>query len=269
MIEGEVAPPVGDTAKVDASDWTAGLTPELKALVTGKGYKTPGDVVQAYDHAQRAIGADKIPAPKDGVWDPIALEKLGVPKDASGYQLKRPDMPAGLTYDENFEKAAIPILHKMGIPPAGAQALLDFYAGNQSQQHQAAIAARETQRTAGLVELKGEWGAAFDSKVEVAQRAALTFGGQELIDAFNANGLAGNKAMVKAFEKIGALMGEDQLKTGKSQSMVFTPAEALIEANKIMRTEVYLTNKDPTEHKAAVDQVSMLMQQAHPEQSAA
>lgn len=270
MTETILAPAVADTAtptttRTDAQDWTTSLAPELKTLVTSKGYKTPADVVQAYSHAQRALGADKIPAPKDGVWDPIALEKMGVPKDPTGYQLKRPEMPEGLTYDENFEKAALPVLHKMGIPPAAAQQLLDLYAGQAVQQHQALSAAREAQGAEALGALKTEWGQAFDQNVGAAARAAKHFGGQELVDALNSSGAGNDPHLIRAFAKIGKMMGEDPLKTGRTQGSMLTPAEARVEANKLMKSDAYLTNKDPIAHKAAVEQVQLLMQQAHPE----
>lgn len=266
-----VAPVSTDTATATAApaDWLASLTPELKTVVEAKGYKTPADVVQAYAHAQKAIGADKILAPKDGVWDPSALEKLGVPKELTEYQkaLKRPEMPEGVKYDEQFEAAALPVLQAMGIPPGAAQKLLDLYAGNIAAQHTAASKASEAAFAEGQAALKTEWGGAYDQKVTFASRAVLHIGGQELVDYMNTTGRGNDPMIVKAFAKVGEMLGEDTLKLGKSDGMRLTPAEALAEANKIMRSEDY-SSADPTIRKLAVDKAQALFAQAYPEQRA-
>jgi hypothetical protein len=266
-----VAPVTTDTATATAApaDWLASLTPELKTVVEAKGYKTPADVVQAYAHAQKAIGADKILAPKDGVWDPSALEKLGVPKELTEYQkaLKRPEMPEGVKYDEQFEAAALPALQAMGIPPAAAQKLLDMYAGNIVAQHDAHAKASAAAQAESQAALKTEWGNAYDQKINFASRAVLHIGGQELVDAMNQTGVGNNPLLVKAFAKVGEMLGEDTLKIGKADGMRMTPAEALSEANKIMRSEDY-NSPDPNVRKLAVDKAQALFAQAYPETKA-
>jgi hypothetical protein len=119
---------VNETVAPEAPDatWIGQLAPELRQLVETKGYRSPADVVQAYAHAQRAIGAAKIPAPRDGVWDEVARERLGIPGEPAGYQLARPQLPEGVPYDEAFEQAALPVAHKLGLMPHQVQGLLDF-----------------------------------------------------------------------------------------------------------------------------------------------
>lgn len=249
------------------TEWMTGIADEIKSAITAKGFKTPADVTQAWYHAQRAIGADKIPAPKDGVWDPVALEKLGVPKDPSGYQIKRPELPAGVTYDENFEKAALPILHKMGIPPAGAQALVDLYAGHVAQQGKAMADQQAAQATETVAALKTEWGKAYDQNIALAGRAVKHFGGDALVEALNTSGAGNLPELIRAMSKVGELLGEDTLKTGQSGGMMLTPAEALAEANKVMNSPEY-THPDKAIQMAAVAKAEALFAQAYPEQAA-
>ncbi len=262
-FEGTQAATALDDAGASA-DWTASLTPDLKQLVETKGYKSPADVVQAYAHAQRAIGADKIPAPKDGVWDETARAKLGIPRSPDGYELRRPDLPQGVTYDEAFEKAALPVAHKLGLTPSQVQGLLDFYAGHQSQSFQSSLKGRIDDETQSVGLLQQEWGPSYDTKVAQAARAARYFGGQPLIEFLNQSGVGNNPELVRAFAKIGSMMTEDSLKIGRAQGFSITPEEARREAQKLMAKEAY-TNRNHPEHAATLEHVQQLFERAYSE----
>lgn len=254
----------GTAAEPHADDgaWTATLSPELRQIVEAKGYKTPADVVQAYAHAQRAIGLEKIPLPKDGVWDEVARAKLGIPREPGGYKLARPELPQGVNYDEAFEKAALPIAHKLGLTPAQVQGLLDFYAGHQAQSFQGVMRNRVEEETQSAGLLRQEWGGAYDAKVAQAARAARYFGGQELIEFLNQSGVGNNPELVRAFAKIGSMMSEDSLKIGRAHGFSITPEEARREANKLMASPAY-TNRDHPEHASSVEQVQQLFERAY------
>jgi hypothetical protein len=260
------APAFADTASDDAGqgDWTQGLAPELKQMVEAKGYKTPADVVQAYAHAQRAIGVDKIPMPKDGVWDDVARSKLGIPRGPEGYQLRRPSLAPGVTYDEALEKAALPIVHKLGLTPQQVQGLLDFYAGHQGQALQSVMHGRSTDETQSIAMLQQEWGGSYDAKVAQAARAARYFGGQSLVSFLNESGMGNNTELVRAFAKIGSMMTEDTLKIGRAQGFAMTPDEARREANKLMASDAY-TKRDHPEHATTIEHVQQLFEHAYPD----
>jgi hypothetical protein len=253
-------PPVG-------SDWISSLPPELKQVVEVKGYKTPADVVQGYANAQKAIGADKIMLPnKDtGEWDAEARIKLGVPVDATGYQIKRPEsLPQGMVYDEGFEKAALPIAHKLGLTPHQVNGLMEFYATHQGEAFKT-MTVEATQALANAQALlKKEWGTTYDSQTQRAQIAAKHFGGDALITYLNATGMGNAPEVIRAFAKIGAMMTEDQLKVGQSSGFGLTPVEAEREARKIMATEAYQKREHP-EHAEAQEKVAALFAQAHPD----
>lgn len=254
----------GATAEpfAEGAEWLSSLSPELRQMVETKGYKTPADVVQAYAHAQRAIGADKIPLPKDGVWDEVARSKLGIPREAGGYKLTRPDLPQGIVYDEAFEKAALPIAHKLGLTPGQVQGLLDFYAGHQAQAFQSTVRGRMEDETQSVGLLQQEWGSTYDARVAQAARAARYFGGPELIEFLNQSGVGNNPELVRTFAKIGSMMTEDSLKIGRAHGFSITPDEARREANKLMASPAY-TNRDHPEHGSTVEQVQQLFERAY------
>jgi hypothetical protein len=254
---GTAADPFGESA-----EWTSTLSPELRQIVETKGYKTPADVVQAYAHAQRAIGADKIPLPKDGVWDEVARAKLGIPREAGGYKLNRPELPQGITYDEAFEKAALPVAHKLGLTPAQVQGLLEFYAGHQSHSLQSTMRGRMEDETQSVGLLQQEWGPTYDAKVAQAARAARYFGGEPLIEFLNQSGIGNNPELVRTFAKIGSMMTEDSLKIGRAHGFSITPEEARREATKLMGSPAY-TNRDHAEHGSTVEQVQQLFERVY------
>jgi hypothetical protein len=264
-FEAAQTPTALDDASAGGADWTASLTPDLKQLVETKGYKSPADVVQAYAHAQRAIGADKIPAPKDGVWDETARAKLGIPRSPDGYELRRPDLPQGVAYYEAFEKAALPIAHKLGLTPQQVQGLLDFYAGHQSQSFQSSLKGRLDDESQSVGLLQQEWGPSYNTKVAQAARAARYFGGQPLIEFLNQSGVGNNPELVRAFAKIGSMMTEDSLKIGRAQGFSITPEEARREAQKLMAKEAY-TNRNHPEHAATLEHVQQLFERAYSEE---
>lgn len=252
------------TPAAAAPEWVSGLAPELRAVVDAKGYKTPADVVAAYANAERLIGTDKIPLPKDGVWDPTALEKLGVPKEPAGYQIKRPELPAGMTYDEGLEKAALPLLHKAGYTPAQVQAAVDAFSAYQIQQNEAAAQERTRVETETTQALRGEWGQKYDGNVALAQRAAKHYGGDAFVKLLNESGLGNNPDFIRTFAKVGETMKEDSLIAGQSSGFKLTPDQARAEANKLMATEAY-TKRDHVEHAATVDKVKRLFEAAYPD----
>lgn len=268
MSGGQQQTDTGGQQQQQASDWTAGLAADLKDVVAKNGFADPAAVVKAYAGLQPMIGADKIPLPKDGVWDDFAREKLGIPKDGA-YKLNRPQLQEGMTWDENFEKAIVPVAHKLGLMPSQLQGLVEAYAAYQGVSHKTAaeaLAKSQGEVTARLGEwqksLKTEWGQAFDQNVAVAGRAVQHLGGEALVALMNMElkdgGLVGDHPdILRAFAKIGGQLGEAVLKTGQGGGQTMTPAQAEAEARKIMASPEY-SSKDPKIREAAIAKVNEL-----------
>lgn len=244
------------------SGWITGLPTELKALVETKGYRTPADVVQAYAHAQRALGSDKIPLPRDGIWDPVARERLGIPAAPGGYALKRPDLPEGVPWDEGFEKAALPIVHGLGLTPQQVQGLMDFYASHQAEALATAGRTRHHEQEQAASALKDEWGPDYAVRLAQAARAARYFGGEDLVTLLNESGLGNNPQLIRAFEKAGALLGEDTLKgTSDGSGQGLAPTDAMRKARELMQKPGYLKREHP-DHFDLVAEVNAMFERA-------
>ena len=184
------------------------------------------------------------------------------PDNAHAYALKRPDLPQGIPWDEGFEKAALPIAHGLGLSPQQLQGLVDFYAGHQAEAFAAAGRARQLEETRATEALRAEWGPDYTVKLSQAARAARYFGGDELVNLLNESGLGNNPQLIRAFEKAGALLGEDSLKgAAESSGRSLAPADAMRKARELMQKPGYLKREHP-DHFDLVAEVNAMFERA-------
>ena len=184
------------------------------------------------------------------------------PDNAHAYALKRPDLPQGIPWDEGFEKAALPIAHGLGLSPQQLQGLVDFYAGHQAEAFAAAGRARQLEETRATETLRAEWGPDYTVKLSQAARAARYFGGDELVNLLNESGLGNNPQLIRAFEKAGALLGEDSLKgAAESSGRSLAPADAMRKARELMQKPGYLKREHP-DHFDLVAEVNAMFERA-------
>jgi hypothetical protein len=247
-----------------APEWTQALPLELKSMVETKGYKTPADLAQAYAHAEKAIGADKVVVPKDGVWDQQARAKLGIPERADGYRLNRPSLPPGVDYDENFERSMLPVAHKLGLTPAQVQGLVDAVTSHRLGEFQSLAQSSSGREAETAAMLKAEYGSNYDAKIQQAARAVRQFGGDEVIQLLNESGYGNHPALIRMMAKIGGMMTEDSLKVGRGAGAGLTPDEAQVEYKKLMGSEAYRRGDHP-EHVDVVRKVQALFEQSFPD----
>ena len=138
---------------------------------------------------------------------------LGIPKDAAGYGIKRPDdMPAEAWSDEHATAVA-EIARKNNIPPAAMQELVaaqnEFVKKSVAAQQQA----QEIAEKEGLDALIQEWGPNKDRNLVLSARSAKTLG-------FDPNDKRyGNDAtFIRAMHKFASLVSEHSLVTGGEMS---------------------------------------------------
>jgi len=184
-------PPVDPPANADgqtppaAPAWHDSIADEnLKAFITGKGFKDAGEVARSLQ----------------------ALEsKSAVPESADAYKLP---VPEGA--DAAFAGQAAKWMLEAGVPVAAAQKLAGQWNAYMAAQAQAADAQRAAQGEADVAALKTEWGNQYDANVELGRRAVRTFG----IDEGTLEGISGalgDAATLKLFQSIGAKLGEATL----------------------------------------------------------
>jgi len=233
------------------SDWRAEIPRDLQMEPSLARIKDVGGLAKSYVEAQRMIGAEKIPLPREG--DNASYEafyqRLGRPESPDKYVFKTGyGAPTGEA-DKSFQQAIAPVLHRAGLNQRQVDILTEGwnqYVGNAGQIEQQHVQMRGN---AEIAELEREWGAAMPERVGMARRGAVAAG---FNDAHALNELEkkmGTGAFLRHFAKIGELIGEDTVIHGNAKPFASTPQQA--------RTEIARLNADP-------QYVAALMDKGHP-----
>lgn len=164
----------------------------------------------ALDQREKNSTAISVPGP-DAPPEEVAefRKKLGVPETPDGYEIP---LPEGVELDDAGKgrldafKAA---MHAKGATPDVVAAAFETYQGMVDAELSARKEAIETARAAQ----RREWGGDYDRNVELAKRAARTFGDSALATMFDTEShdgkpLGEHPAILAAFAKIGKRMGE-------------------------------------------------------------
>ncbi len=230
----DTMPDVG--AEPADAGWATDLG-EHAELVAAKGWKSPADVVKSYAHLERLVGTDRIAVPKAGDEDGFraVMRKLGAPEEAKDYALAPPQGAPKGWYREDAADSFRTLAHKANLTPVQARVLHDGWVGGLLETEQQQMAA--TARTHAQLdqELRADWGADYDRKLELARRAALHFSGAEELDALEAS--IGSPTLVRLFARIGEHFDEDTLVGQGEGRFAASAAEA--------RTEIGSLKQDP------------------------
>ena len=241
------------------TDWKASLSEDLKADKSLENINDIESLAKSYVHAQKMVGADKIPVPNkyatEKDWDAV-YEKLGRPKTSDGYKF---DLPQDKQVDEVSLKEFSTQAHKLGLLPGQAQGMVKFYnemtAKSLQDADSKALAAREN----STKELKQEWGQAFDQKVSQAATLAKSVGATELLNANLADGtkLGDHPVMIKAFAELASKMGEDSIVQASGPTYL-TPSQIDKQIGELTQTGSAYWDKNHPNHSDAVQEVLAL-----------
>jgi len=177
--------------------WTAALPAEMQKDERLKGMKGPGEAVQKMFDTEKTVSE---------LTEKVKSLTPDVPKDPDGYDVGAPDLPAGMTVDEEVKKEFLKTCHENKVSKTAAKTIYGMY-------HKMLMGAFN-KRSAALKEavdgLKNEWGEKFDGNKELARRAIGKFGGEDLVKAIDeADVLSTNPLVLKAFYEVGKAIGED------------------------------------------------------------
>lgn len=223
---GAGTPPPAAANSGGAPDWLSGFTDEGKGYVQNKGWKTPVEAIESYKSLEKFHGVPPeqlVKLPKDDnpeAWNEV-FKKIGRPENADGYKLAMPEKS-----DPEFAKWAKSAFHESGLTTKQAEKLAskwNEHVNGTLKSMSEQKAAQVTQESDGL---KKEWGAAYDQNVNVAKRAAASFG----IDAATIDKLEdamGYAGVIKFMHGLGAKTGEASFVTGDSRQTGFQGGGAL------------------------------------------
>lgn len=261
------------SVQVDAGssggDWRASLSDDIRHDPSLASIQDVNGLAKGYVHAQRMVGADKVVIPKEDASPDEFNEfynRLGRPEK---YEISRPDLPQGLEYNTEMEGAMLQLMHESGLSQAQAQKLYSGYMEYIGKGHNDMSVGREAQIAEWDQEIRRDFGAAYDERVNAAQRAAAEFGGDEFLGWLDETGLGDHPMFIKMFSKIGMGIMEDSADTsGRGNSFTLTPDAARQEIARLQRDPNFMKQYNDSEtdgHNAAIEKMQALFGFAYPE----
>jgi len=217
------------------------------------------DFVKSYLHAQKLVGADKIPVPNkhatDEDWNEV-FKRLGAPDTPDGYKYNFKDQEV----DENSVKAFNETAHRLGLLPKQAEGLIKFYNElnqNQSQslEEQAAQAQMVTE-----AELKKEFGPQYAKRLDQAKKLAVNSLGEDFLnDTILKDGsrLGDNLKVIKAFSELADKLSEDPIIQGDG-SQYMTAKDIEKEITELTQEGSAYWSKTHPNHRKSVEEVLKL-----------
>lgn len=270
--EATPAPAIETPAEVasggSGNDFLQMIPEELREHPSISPIKDVENLARSYVNAQRLIGADKIAVPVNPTEEDLdrIYDRLGRPEAPSDYGF---DVDGNVITEELATDYA-DIAHKLRLTPSQAKGVLDYYKSTVEQSDEQSLELVEAAKEKTVESLRGEWGRAFDQKVEAAAKTAQEFADPEMFNITLQDGskLGDNAEFIKAFAKIAdfrqSVTSEDTV-AEMSQSSVMTPATAQAEIDAIMndKSHAYWDKKNPIARNKAVERMQHLMEQLH------
>ena len=245
------------------SEFLQQLPEEIRDHPSLQSINDVGNLGLSYVNAQRLIGADKIPLPKNPTEDDLSniYSKLGRPDEPSGYAIQAD----GQILTEGDVNTYTDIAHKLGLSKAQANGILDYYRSSIQQTTEAMSKDSEQQRQQIEQSLKAEWGADYDAKVTQANRAVSDIAGEDLLQMVLEDGtkVGNHPAFIKAFTNFAdfknSVTKEDTI-SENSVNYRMSPADAKAKIDTIMndRSHAYWDRKNPVARDKAVKEVQDL-----------
>jgi len=124
---------------------------------------------------------------------------------------------------------------------------------------------RDSSDTDGInteMQLRTEYGGAYDAKKELTKRALAELGGSEFMEVINATKVNRHPAFIRAMFKVGDMMAEDLGLDKQTGQLLKSKSSVTEEIAHIQSQKGYLDNTHP-EHKALVQKVAKLYEQIH------
>jgi hypothetical protein len=232
-------------------DWRESLPDELKTEKSLQSFKGIPDLAKSYLEAKKAnskLVNSKgliVPTETSPPEEVAAFNKaLGVPDTPDGYELAVPELPEGMTYNEDRTKKFAALAHAKGVSKAAFQEIVKAFNADQVAEHEARIAANKEFVEKTTVEIKKEWGKDFETNLSQADAAIDKIFGPEFNQMLKDTGLCNHPAIIRGMYKASQTIGEHALSaqgTPRASKGEYT-WETLVS----MKMDPRYINKDPS-----------------------
>jgi len=257
-------PVVAEQPQENTVDFKSLIPESFKEEKSLENFDNMEDLLKSYLHAQKMVGADKIPVPNkyatDEDWKEV-FTRLGAPKTPEDYKYSFKDDEVDPKQLKTFNETA----HRLGLLPKQAEALVKYY-NNINQSHseqleaQAIVAQEKTE-----ADLKKEFGPQFNKRLDQAKRLATNTLGEEFLNNTvlkDGSRLGDNLEVIKAFSNLADKLSEDEVVKGEgSEYQTAKDIEKQID-ELTQQGSAYWQNQHPN-HKKAVDEVLKLREMLH------
>ena len=217
------------------------------------------DFVKSYLHAQKLVGADKIPVPNKHAteedWNEV-FKRLGAPSDPNDYKYDLKDQEMDSEAVQQFNKTA----HRLGLLPKQAEGLIKFYnemnVNNAASQEEAAAQSQMNVEA----ELKKEFGPQYNKRLDQAKRLAVNSLGQDFLENTylkDGSRLGDNLTVIKAFSSLADKLSEDPIIQGDGSSYM-TAKDIEKEITELTQEGSAYWDKNHINHQKSVDEVLKL-----------
>ena len=225
--------------------WYDAFPDETKGYVQTKGWQDPASVVESYRNLEKLKGApaDRLIKLPENISDNEAMKdvysRLGKPVSAEEYELIVPE--GG---NEDFAKWAKNTFHEINLTRAQAKAFSDkwneYVASRTAEMDRVEAEQYEQKTNQEDLQLKQEWGLAYDKNLGVARQGATKFG----VDAAKIDQLEkawGYKETMKFLHAVGSGTGEHSYVAGEGAGGKgpITPEQAKYELSELKKDKEF------------------------------
>ncbi len=231
-----------------------------------KRFESVPELAKGYLNAFNLVGRSKIPMPEsDADWDDT-YNRLGRPEDSNEYELNMADdlpqeLKTQMSENQDWFKLTA---HEIGLNKKQADALYTRYTSMVGDTIKTRADTVTEEMRVATETLRTEYGQAYEGKLILANRAIDQIGGEALINLFDSSGVGRNPEVVKAFVKIGEMIGEE-IGIDKMGEPLSTPEDLQMEIDTLMQKPAYINAQDPS-HNSVVKKVQQFMKLLHPEE---
>ena len=210
-------PVVAEQPKENTVDFKSLIPASFKEEKSLENFNNMEDLLKSYLHAQKMVGADKIPVPNkfatDEDWKEV-FSRLGAPKSPEDYKYSFKADEVDPNQLKTFNETA----HRLGLLPKQAEALVKYYNDlNKGQSEQLETQAAEAQQKTEA-DLKKEFGPQFTKRLDQAKRLAVGTLGEEFLNNTllkDGSRLGDNIQVIKAFSSLADKLSEDEIVKGE------------------------------------------------------
>jgi hypothetical protein len=226
VVVDNAPPPV--SPPVAPASWRDTLPDDLKGNTSLSKFETIEGLAKSYTNLETMLGTEKIPVPKEGDnegWDRY-YKAGGRPEKPDEYGFAKPEqLPEGMEYSPDIDKAFATKAHELGLNKKQAAALREWQLGIMSEGHKQQSSQTEIARSDGEAKLKSSWGRAYDQNLTIAKSELKKRASPEFVAYMETSGLGNHPAMAEFLYNVAKeTRGEAEL-IGNGRQVEQTPLE--------------------------------------------